>query len=102
MLPIDPLELLDTPRAAARYGLAPDTFLKWRKAGKGPPYVRLAGGRSVRYRTCDLEAWLSENTVTPSRKSGTPATKGTPAPHALQRDARLLAPHLRGARPTLR
>ena len=83
-LPIDPLEMLDTPQAAARYGLAPDTFLKWRKAGKGPPYVKLAGGRSVRYRTCDLEAWLSENTVRPQadltvsmRFSGPPSCQAT-------------------------
>jgi hypothetical protein len=96
MLPIDPLELLDTPQAAARYGFAPDTFVKWRKSGKGPPYVKIAG-RCVRYRVCDLEVWLTQNTVRPTGKKAHKPITGRPAPASMQQEyRRALHPHLRG------
>ena len=48
--------VLDTRRAAARVGLAPQTLNKLRCIGGGPPYYKHA--RKVVYRAQDLDAWL--------------------------------------------
>ena len=97
---IDPLELLDTCQAAARYGLAPDTMLSWRKNGKGPPYIKV-GGRTVRYRTVDLEAWLTSQTVIPGEPRTNKSVTVTPGPASSQTIAPL-PPHLRGGRSQFR
>ena len=92
ILPIDPLAMLTTKQAAARYGLSPETFINWRKKRKGPPFVRL--GQTVRYRPVDLEAWLTEHTVDPTAVS----PQGKPAPATLQTPTHNISPHLRGLR----
>lgn len=53
-----------TVRAAAKYlSVSTSTLNRCRKDGVGPAYVRL-GKRTVRYRLCDLDAYLAE-CVTP-------------------------------------
>lgn len=62
--------LLSTAQVAEWLGCSPDALDKWRTAGTGPRWIRIArttGGRSKRdlraiprYRTADVEAWLRE------------------------------------------
>jgi predicted DNA-binding transcriptional regulator AlpA len=51
-------ELIDTEELARRTGTGRATWAKRRMLGAPhtPPFVKL--GRSVRYRWCDVEAWL--------------------------------------------
>ncbi|POX87614.1 transcriptional regulator [Mycobacterium kansasii] len=49
--------------AAPMIGVEPQTLKLWRRKGIGPRYVKF--GNRVRYRVSDIEAWLSEHTVTP-------------------------------------
>ena len=53
---------IDTAEAAKRLGLSKSTLNKARLTGKGPPYVKVLGGR-VRYRPADLDAWLEARVV---------------------------------------
>lgn len=53
--------VLDTEAAAHYIGLAASTMEKQRVAGGGVPFVKL--GRAVRYRVCDLEAYLADRVV---------------------------------------
>jgi len=48
--------LLTPHDASAFLGLSRSWLAKLRLTGSGPHYVKL--GRQVRYRLCDLEAWL--------------------------------------------
>lgn len=52
---------IDTECAAKHLGLAVSTLEKMRVYGDGPRFVKL--GRSVRYRICDLEAYLAGRVV---------------------------------------
>lgn len=38
------------------------TLYRWRHLGTGPPGIRV--GRYVRYRTCDVAAWLDAKATT--------------------------------------
>ena len=53
---------------AAECRIARATLEKWRREGKGPPYIKL--GKRVVYRASAVEAWLEEQTVgaAPARK----------------------------------
>lgn len=52
------VELLLNVKAAAKLlGIAPRTLEVWRRAGHGPPFVRL-GPRAIRYRHEAIEDWL--------------------------------------------
>jgi predicted DNA-binding transcriptional regulator AlpA len=51
--------LLTTPQAAAVLGFHPSYLAKARLTGNGPRYLKI-GGRSVRYRPGDLDAWLAD------------------------------------------
>ncbi len=62
------MSIIETPHAAlntegaARYlSLAESTLEKARVTGSGPRYLKL--GRAVRYRLCDLDAWMAQRTV---------------------------------------
>ena len=49
---------------AKEYGFAVDTLTMWRKMGKGPRYIKLAGCRdSIRYERTALENWLDSQVV---------------------------------------
>lgn len=90
MATTDPLELLTTEQAAARTGLSANTLLKHRKQRKGIPWVKL--GRTVRYRTADVEEYFLAQTVHPSK----PAEKEPILP--CQSTTRWTHPALRGGR----
>ncbi len=95
--PIDPLEVLSDVQLAARLcGVSVETLRKWRKSGKGPPYLR-AGARTVRYRTVDVEAWILTRRVSPGEPTTAESAVTNPAPAAVQ-NMWSVAPHLRGMR----
>jgi predicted DNA-binding transcriptional regulator AlpA len=54
-----PEPLLTTAQAAAVLGFHPSYLAKARLSGSGPRYLKI-GGRSVRYRPGDLDAWLAD------------------------------------------
>jgi predicted DNA-binding transcriptional regulator AlpA len=54
----DPKQLLDERAVAGLLGLSPATMRNWRVKGLGPNFQRLSA-RAIRYRLCDVEAWLS-------------------------------------------
>jgi predicted DNA-binding transcriptional regulator AlpA len=49
--------LLSVEQVAAYTGIAVGTLHGWRCRGCGPPWCKL-GGKIVRYRLADLEAWI--------------------------------------------
>jgi len=55
------MDLLDTKAAAARVGLSPVTMERFRLTGDGPRFAKL--GKAVRYRACDLDAWVASRLV---------------------------------------
>jgi hypothetical protein len=64
--PPAPSAAVDSVGAAPIVGVSPATLKTWRHKRIGPPYVVI--GTRVRYRVCDLEAWMAERTVTPTPK----------------------------------
>ena len=56
----EPAELtwLTPGEAAERIRLSPDTLRRWRREGTGPAWHR-AGDRLVRYRTDDIDTWMT-------------------------------------------
>jgi hypothetical protein len=55
--------LLNERQAAIILNLSSRTLQAWRAQGCGPKFVR--AGRSIRYRPCDLLAWMEANSVSP-------------------------------------
>ena len=68
--------LITTKQLAGRLGMKPATLANWRWRGYGPPHVNL-GGRRVRYRLRDVEAWL-ERQVQGAPGGRQPSDPGTP------------------------
>ena len=68
--------LLSEQEAAEFLGLKPTTLTTWRCVGRYPdlPYIRLGGGRAIRYRLADLEAWVQKH------RSPTPYPVGEEGP----------------------
>jgi excisionase family DNA binding protein len=57
---MDKTKSILTPKQAAEHLSIPaGTLAQWRSQGRGPKYHKL-GGRLVRYRLEDLEAYLAE------------------------------------------
>lgn len=56
--------LLSEVQASDLLFLSVRTLQTWRSKGCGPAFVR--AGRAVRYRRCDLVAWIDLNTVRPN------------------------------------
>lgn len=53
-------------RDASRYiGMSVPWMRQGRMRGRGPAYIRI--GRSIRYRIADLDRWLEQHKVDPSR-----------------------------------
>ena len=52
-------------QAAEMLNVHPQTLRNWRHLRKGPPYVKLGDGRSVRYLIEDLEAYLRQGRIVP-------------------------------------
>lgn len=54
-------EMFTTPEASAYTKLAVPTLERYRLTGEGPIFAKLGG--SVRYRRCDLDAWIESRLV---------------------------------------
>ena len=55
-------DYLTATQLAQRWGLHPDTLMRWRKAGKGPAYFRTPG--CVLYSLAEVEQYEKANTIT--------------------------------------
>jgi predicted DNA-binding transcriptional regulator AlpA len=67
-------EVLDTSGAAEMLGVTVGWMERWRRTGKGPPYIPW-GPRTVRYRVSDLKEFLdaqltARNTAEAARMMG--------------------------------
>jgi predicted DNA-binding transcriptional regulator AlpA len=51
--------------AAAILGLKRGTLSNWRSQGRGPAYSRLNGGRVIRYKLSDIEAFAARDRINP-------------------------------------
>jgi predicted DNA-binding transcriptional regulator AlpA len=58
-------ELLTERQVWNRYGLSISWQRRTRRERRGPRFLKL--GKMVRYRRCDIEAYLSANTVEPKQ-----------------------------------
>ena len=56
-------EILNTREAAHYVRLSKPTLERFRCSGDGPKFLKLSGA-AVRYRRCDLDAWLSSRVIT--------------------------------------
>ena len=54
----DGSELLNASEASAFLGTTERTLNFWRARNRGPEFVKLEDGWSVRYRVSDVEKWL--------------------------------------------
>jgi predicted DNA-binding transcriptional regulator AlpA len=53
-------EIMTPPEAAAYLKLRPSTLAGYRTAGQGPKFCKIG---AVRYRRCDLDAWIASKLV---------------------------------------
>jgi hypothetical protein len=53
--------LLKARDAAAYLGFTENWLAKMRVFGNGPVFLRMGGGRQIRYRRADLDAWATAN-----------------------------------------
>jgi predicted site-specific integrase-resolvase len=60
-------DALSTVAASRFLGLQPCTLRRWRREGRGIPYIRISGNRCV-YDPEALKAYREALTVTPKRK----------------------------------
>jgi excisionase family DNA binding protein len=60
--------MLDQREAAKLLRLSERTLERLRLTGGGPRYVKC--GRSVRYRECDLDAWIAARVVSSTSAEG--------------------------------
>jgi len=61
MEPDMPPEILNTRETAAYTRLGKPTLERFRLTGEGPRYAKLGG--AVRYRRCDIDAWLESRLI---------------------------------------
>lgn len=62
-----PEKLLTAKEVAERLGITEATLRNWRCTARyGLPFVRLGGGKAIRYRAEDVERFISESTVSPA------------------------------------
>lgn len=55
--------LLTDKGVSAMTGIPEGTLRNYRYLGTGPAYVKIGG--HVRYKPCDVDAWIDGHTVTP-------------------------------------
>ena len=60
-------QCLTEQEVSARTGLSLSTLRMHRFTRKGLPYIKI--GRSVRYRVCDLEAYIAKHRIDPEGNS---------------------------------
>lgn len=68
-----PEPLLPPTPVAEALGITTGNLAQMRYRGTGPKFIKL-GARSVRYRWCDVEAWIEANTLTQSDQDFQPKT----------------------------
>ena len=56
---LDPTPYLRTPEAAKHLNVSESLLEKMRLNRKGPVFFRVPDGRTVFYRRCDLDAWIT-------------------------------------------
>ncbi|MGP5598979.1 helix-turn-helix transcriptional regulator [Glutamicibacter arilaitensis] len=57
-----PTEILSTPaQLSERFGMTTGALAQMRYKGSGPKFIKL-GGRQIRYRESDIQAWLDQQT----------------------------------------
>lgn len=61
-------DLMNTREAASYLRLGKPTIERFRITGEGPSYLKLGG--AVRYRRCDLDAWLESRLVQSTSERG--------------------------------
>jgi len=72
------MEKLLTVKELADYlGISENAISNRVRRGTAPRYVRLGGGRAIRFRASDVEAWLAQHTVDASGPP-TPPRRGRP------------------------
>ena len=54
--------LLNERQVSLRLGVTPSPWQAWRYQGRGPQFLRLSN-RCVRYRACDINAWLENRLI---------------------------------------
>ena len=54
-------QLLSERDAARILAVSARTLENWRRTGSGPAFVKLAGGRNVRYPVDGLHEWIADN-----------------------------------------
>jgi len=54
-----PSELLTAKQFCELAGISEITASHWRHEGKGPKWIRLPNGRSIRYPRSDYDAWIA-------------------------------------------
>ncbi|MGP5049117.1 helix-turn-helix transcriptional regulator [Glutamicibacter ardleyensis] len=60
--PIEPSFALLTPsELGERFGMTKEALAQMRYRGNGPRFIKL-GGKQVRYRESDVQAWLEQRT----------------------------------------
>ena len=59
-LPTHESILLTEKEVAKITGFSVRTLQKWRLTGEGPQFVRVSA-RAIRYRRCDIDAWIERN-----------------------------------------
>jgi excisionase family DNA binding protein len=72
---------LTTRQVAELLGVHPATPRQWRHLGRGPAFVRLAGG-GVRYEHSAVFAWIEAHTVTPGGRQKPVAAHPEAGPQA--------------------
>lgn len=63
-------QYIDERQAAAILGLKRGTLSNWRSERRGPAYVRLGGGRVIRYKISEIEAFAEKYRVDPEGRAG--------------------------------
>lgn len=66
--------MLTEAQAAERLNLRRKTLQTWRYSGRGPRFTKLGG--AIRYPEEDLEAFIAENMIEPTRKPTKPSRQG--------------------------
>ena len=62
--------LMNEHQAAALLGVAVKTLRNWRCRGDGPKFVKLGGGRLVRYRQSDLTDFIERDVRASTSEAG--------------------------------
>lgn len=62
-------KLATAAEVADRLGYTPEGLAQMRYRGNGPKFIKM-GGRAIRYRWADVEAWLDQQTM---QRTGDPS-----------------------------